>query len=318
MPSRYRLDAGRLKAEIVARVDAGETVRAVCGSPGMPSEVTVRNWTRSDAAFAAALAAAKRRGPWRRVHAFDEAKAAAFLARARAGETVNSLIGQPGMPSRATYAYWSRTLPWFAEATFALRQRRDAAIGAHGRARRRPFDQRLADRIVARLWAAHPWDLTLEDLLRSDPELPCWETVARWRREAPEFGKVMTQVLAARRRRGWTVPEILVDDVTHHIVMGGSFLSYSHQPGGPSQGTLRRWMRDPAFARAVAQACEIREDLLWDEIADVAETIPPGPVREMERAIGPLKRRIVTLRNRPTKPLGIAPRKGKPRAPYAS
>jgi hypothetical protein len=124
----------------------------------------------------------------------------------------------------------------------------------------------------------------------------------------------MTQVLAARRQRGWTVPEILVDDVTHHIVMGGSFLSYSRQPGGPSQGTLRRWMRDPAFARAVAQACEIREDLLYDQICDVAETVPPGPIREMERAIGPLKRRIVTLRNRPTKPLGIAPRKGKPRA----
>jgi len=309
MPSRYRLNVGRLKAEIVARVEAGETVRAVGASPGMPSEVTVRNWARADAAFGAALAAARRRGAWRRVCAFDEAKAEAFLARARAGETVNSLIGQPGMPSRASYTYWNRTLPWFAEATFALRQRRDAQIGALGRARRRPFEQKLADRIVARLWATHPRDLSLEDLLTSDPTLPCWETVMRWRRERPAFGKVMTQVLAARRRRAWAVPEILVEEVTDHIALGGSFLSYSRQPGGPSQGTLRRWMRDPAFARAVAEACELREELLYDQIGEVAATVPPGPIREMERAIGPMKRRIVSLRNRPTKPLGVARRK---------
>ena len=124
MPRPHAQDARRLKAEIVARVDAGEYLRAVCASPGMPVESTVRTWSRTDPHFGEALAAARRRGTWRRHCAYDEARAGAFLARARAGETIRSLLGQPGMPSQRTYTHWNRTQAPFAEATFALRQRR--------------------------------------------------------------------------------------------------------------------------------------------------------------------------------------------------
>jgi hypothetical protein len=51
MPSPYAQDALRLKAEMVARVDAGEHLRAVCASPGMPVESTVRTWARADSLF---------------------------------------------------------------------------------------------------------------------------------------------------------------------------------------------------------------------------------------------------------------------------
>ena len=198
MPGPYAQDTPRLKAEIVARADAGEYLRAVCASPGMPSEQTVSNWARADGMFGEALAAAQRRGTWRRLYAYDEAKAAAFLARARAGETINSLIGRPGMPSRATYTYWNRTQASFAEATFALRRRRDARTGDMGRARRKAFDQAVADKIIVRFNRGP----TLKALLASDPELPSRDVVMRWRREQPEFDKVLKMITAGKRRRG--------------------------------------------------------------------------------------------------------------------
>jgi len=51
----------------------------------MPCAATVRKWALADPAFGAELLAARRREDWMARFAFDEAKAAAFLARARAG-----------------------------------------------------------------------------------------------------------------------------------------------------------------------------------------------------------------------------------------
>jgi hypothetical protein len=300
MPSRYRRDAARLKAEIVARVLAGERQRAICASPGMPGTHTVRKWAKGDALFAAELLAARRRGEWMRLCAFDEGKAAAFLARARAGETINSLVGTPGMPSRGTYTYWTRTQGSFAEAVFALRRRRDAGIGAFGRARRRDFDQGLADRVIVALDKGVRDGVRLEDVLAADPELPCRPVLRRWRREEPEFDAVLRMLFAARRTAGPRVPEWQVEDVVDHIVEGGSFASYSRLPDGPTRTTLRRWFRrDRDFAREVTRACECREDWYYDQIEMVAQGTPAGPIREMERAVGPLKRHLTRLRHRP-------------------
>lgn len=308
MPNPYAQNAPSLRAEIVARVDAGEYLRAVCASPGMPFEHTVRAWAKRDPIFGEALAAAKRRGTWRRLWVVDEAMAAAFLARARAGEPIRSLLGQPGMPSQSAYRRWKMAQAPFAEAAFALLQRRNANGRQWGRARRRDFDPRVADRIVARLHAAPSG---LKAFLKASPDLPSRKVVARWRREQPEFDRVLGTLIAAKRRAGPPVPEALRDDVVDHIVEGGTFRSYSDQPGGPAFNTLRRWMRDPDFAREVARACEWREEWCQDQIEMTAERTPPGPIREMERAIGPLKRHIVRLRHRPTKPLWPAPKRRK-------
>ena len=105
-----------------------------------------------------------------------------------------------------------------------------------------------------------------------------------------------------------------MDDVVDHILTGGSFLSYSRLPDGPAYNTLRRWMRDPHFADEVALACEHREDWYHDEIEWIAQQTPPGPIREMDRAIGPLKRQLVRLRHRPTKPLYPTPKRQRPSA----
>jgi hypothetical protein len=234
---------------------------------------------------------------------FDEAKAAAFLARARAGERINDLIGAEGMPSRATYRYWCATQGAFAEAVFALRKRRDAGIGAHGRARYRGFDQAAGDRVIVALNRGIGAGRTLEEVLDADPALPSRPVLRRWRREEPAFDRVLRTMFARGRKlraaAGCRVPEALSDDICGHITEGGSFASYC-RAGGPSRTTLRRWVRtDEAFAAAVARACAWRGEWLHDQAVDIALNRPHATVRAMNRAVGPILRQMVRLRHRP-------------------
>ena len=198
-----------------------------------------------------------------------------------------------------TYRRWKIAQAPFAEAAFALLQRRNVALGEQGRARRRPFDPAVADRIIVRLNRAPG----LKVLLRDDPELPSWPTVARWRREQPAFDRVLKAMIEGWRSKPRPVPEPLAQDVLGHIVDGGSFGSYSRRPGGPARNTLRRWMRDPEFAYRVAQACEWREEWYCDQIALLAEQATPGNLGELKRRVGHLKGQLGRLRRRPTKPL---------------
>lgn len=296
MPSTYARNLPSLKAEIVSRVDAGERMRRICAGAGMPTPQTVANWATADALFAAELAAARRRGQWRRTQAFDEDAAAAFLARARAGEGVHALLREAGMPGRGLYDRWRAGQAPFAEATLALRARSNARLGAQGRARFRAFDGALADRIVVGLSSG----ARLDAVLAADPALPCRPVVRRWRRENRAFDAVVKRILAAwRAHRAARVPEILVFEVTEHIRDGGSFASLT-RAGGPSRTTLRRWYRrDPAFARAVDAACDDREESLEFELWVAAERVVPGPPREMTRQIAPITREIARLRHRP-------------------
>lgn len=298
MLSPYHQDAARLRAEILSRVEAGETVRAVCASPDLPNEWTVRKWARADAAFREALTVARRRGTERRLYAFDEGKAAAFLARARAGEPVHSLIGQPGMPSRYVYRRWKMTEAPFAEAVFALQQRRLAHFILQAKVRR-DFDQALADRIIVALNKGFHTGVGLQAVLDADPELPCSRTLKRWRREQPLFDKALRAMISARRRAVKPVPEAMVEAVVAHIVEGGSFASFGRLPGRPTPQTLGRWLRDPNFAAAMAQACDWREDWYHDQIEEILERTPPGPLREMKRAVAPLRQQLARLRHRP-------------------
>jgi hypothetical protein len=313
MPSPYARNRRALQVAILARVEAGERLRAVCAAAGTPCPHTVRNWALGDAAFAEELARARRVGDWRRTHGFDEARAAAFLARARAGERVRDLLREPGAPGRRLYDRWRAGQAPFAEATFALRARSNAALGERGRARRRAFDPVLADRIIVRLNSG----ARLEEVLAADPELPCRPTLRRWRREAPEFDRVLRTIFAAWRSRGsglgrgrvggpaggsgrgGGVPESVRQAVCETIEDGGSFASLARE-GFASRATLRHWYRaDARFAEAVDDACARREEALDFELWVAAEQVPTGPVKEMTRAVAPIIRRIARLRHRP-------------------
>jgi hypothetical protein len=73
-------------------------------------------------------------------------------------------------------------------------------------------------------------------------------------------------------------------------------LSFSRLRGASSQTTSRRWLRDPGFAQRIAKACDLRDDPLAFQIWMTPERTPPGPVREMNRSIGPLLRQQSRLR----------------------
>lgn len=297
MPSPYRRDVARLKAEVVARVGAGESLRAIGAVAGLPGHQTVRKWALADPEFAEALAAARVQAGALELR-YDAGVAAAFLARARAGEQVNALLLAPGMPSRRAYRHWQATEAGFAHAVAGLRARRDRAIGAHGRARRRAFDPALADRIVLAVYAG----ATLEAALASEPALPCKPTLRRWRREAPQFDRALKEAFANWRER-WGVarnciPQV-AEDIVDAIVTGATFASIARE-GGPSRTTLRRWVgARPDFASAVAEACELRDAWFHEQVSAVAETTPPGGVAEAKRAVGPILRHMTRLRHRP-------------------
>ena len=301
MPGPYRPDdLARLKGEIVAAVEAGATMRAVCARAGMPCVSAVRKWAAADAEFAAAMRLAWVRGKDAR-RRFDPVVAQALLARARAGESVNALLREPGMPGRKTYEHWRAIEPPFAEAIHAFRLRRDAQIGEHGRARYRAFDQALADRIIVGLDRG----ARLKDVLAADPELPCMPILRRWRRQEPAFGRVVRTLIRAGKRRRSAAPGCtpqMVDEIVRRIVEGASFASLGRQADMPSRQTLRRWLRArPDFAQAVARACEDREDWYNDQLVLIAEAAGAGPggLAAAKRRGAPLARQLARLRHRP-------------------
>jgi hypothetical protein len=208
-------------------------------------------------------------------------------------------LREPGLPGRRAYRHWQATEAPFAEAIFALRQRREAGIVERDRARYRAWDPGLADRIIL---AVHRGERLVE-VLAGDPELPSLPIIRRWRREQPEFDAVLRMMTAAwRRKRGEAArctPE-LTDKIVARIVEGGSFNSVGREPGMPSRQTLRRWVRvRPAFAEAVAWACHHREDWYRDQIELIAQTATPQTVKATKRRMGPLLRQLVRLRHRP-------------------
>src|SRR5947207_243823 len=76
MPSQYRRDLAGLKAAILGRVLAGESLRAIGRDPAMPCGQTVRSWAAGDVAFGAGLAEARGGSGWLRGFALRVAVAA--------------------------------------------------------------------------------------------------------------------------------------------------------------------------------------------------------------------------------------------------
>ncbi|WP_293897862.1 hypothetical protein [Phenylobacterium sp.] len=300
MPRAIR-DPAPVMALVLARVRAGETVAQACGGDGLASPHTVKGWTRRYGGFREELSAAVRQGAWRRVFAYDEAKAAAFLARVRAGARVVDVVGAPGMPSRRTFEHWRLLEPAFAEAMAAIRARRDHTLAARGRAQRRAYDPALGDRIYCEVWKGAP----LSAVLAADPELPCTQTLRRWRREQPAFDAMLRRVMAAwrgKRRAGRRLTPGLRRRLLDHILCGGSFNSFCKLGATPAPGTLTRWVATrPDFAAEVARACVDREDWYMEQILEIGETAAAAGLsrREIQRRTAPLSRQLTRLKNRP-------------------
>jgi hypothetical protein len=289
----YRDVDPHLRTRLLARVAAGERLSAVCAEAGAPSYASVHGWAKAEPAFAAALAAARAEGTWRRDAVIDPAVAEALLARLADGETITSVLRDPAMPSRRVYGLWRTQYAEFAEAVVRINQAKREVKADLRRARRRPFDPVLADRIVARVFAGAP----LQALLTADPQMPCRAVVARWRRERRDFDAALDAAIAGRLRwekgRRLCTPET-IEAVSEAVFEGATLAQVGRRPWAPCASTLYAWMRRRReFRVAVVAAWQARAQRLADGVADIAED--RATLRGRGREVAALKRTVEAL-----------------------
>ncbi|MEW5687317.1 MAG: hypothetical protein AB1942_20575 [Pseudomonadota bacterium] len=299
----WRLDdRPQIQREILARVEAGETVRAICAGPGMPCPRSVTNWARADAAgFGEALRAARGRALERRRDGYDEAVAQAVLARLRDGARVDDVWREPGMPGRRKWCRWVRSQAHIAEEYDGLmRQRAETRTPRMRRGRYRAFDPAVGERLVRRLSDGEP----LRAVLRSDKAFPSLAVLARWRRENPDFGRRIGEVLQGWRRRRGRERTRCTPEVTAWVNLllskGHSLRGISRMPGAPSLKAFYNWVRDrEGFASAVEWGCHHREGWFREQIIEAAHQAGAASVRELTRATAPWVRQETRLRKTP-------------------
>jgi hypothetical protein len=263
----------------------------------MPCHGSVRAWARRDAGFAAALAQARADGQYRRDAVVDWAKARVLLDRLANGEGIVSVLRDPAMPSRRVYRLWRVQDAEFAEAVHRMNQATWARRAARGRARLRPFDPVLADRICARLAEQATG---LGQILAADPALPSLGVVRRWRRQNAEFDESLSLILAAvgrvKRRRNHRSAALTLA-ICGQIRRGRTLAELGLRARMPCRATLYKWMRtDAGFRAAVAGAWRDRADMLADDVVDIAEDAARPAGRG--RAVAGLKRTVAALDRR--------------------
>lgn len=134
--SRYDPD---IADAIVARVEAGESVRSVCRDRAMPSGDTVYKWARREPEFAARIRAAREAADEPRAWRAEQRRLGGWLKRKRnvrggppgsytealadkvcvallEGRSLTDVCRAPGMPAPATVYKWRRERPEFARA----------------------------------------------------------------------------------------------------------------------------------------------------------------------------------------------------------
>jgi len=225
---------------------------------------------------------------------------AEVLRRVRGGESLCAICRDARMPARITIYKWAKADPAWGATLRAVRWRgRNEAAAA----RRRPFDQAVADRLMVVL--SRDDGRTLAAVLASEARFPCKPTLARWRRAEPVFGRVMTELLAWRRRRRAARPVTAAvrEAVGSRLAGGESFASLGRAAGMPSRQTLRRWYaRDAAFAAQVDSACEFRDWMLCDQMFAAHERLiemGASSLRTLQAATADLSRRRARLNHRP-------------------
>ncbi len=282
MPDTIAARRSRQKAELLARLARGTVLAQVCRAPDMPDVKSINNWARADPAFAEQLAGARLCDRDLRASHYDEALAAALLMRLRTGEPIVSILRDPAMPGRRVYRDWTRTQAAFAREVRRFKRHHEAARRLtrwhhHRLIYQRAWDQLTADSIYLRVLRGETVPAVLADLKLSRTAF------SRWRREQPELDLIMKKaVQLAPRARGAVraaracTPE-LTECIEHRILDGASLYSLSKAADMPSATTLYKWVRTrPAFAAAIASACQFRDDLYADQVADLAESLGPA------------------------------------------
>jgi hypothetical protein len=292
-----------LRPEIIDRLRAGERLKDICADDHMPCTRVVAAWRKTVPGFAEELDAAKRHAHFCRHVRFDQAKADEYLARLAAGETTHDLRRDPRMPSRKTLRAWMGAGTGFGARYYALTQGHRAEHALRLRHRRKDFDRDLADRILGRLHKGQ----SLLAILRSDPALPCYQILRRWRREVPEFDRQVrffVQVWSRRRaapRQRARIAAVAAEIRLRMASQGLSLNQIGGQPDMPSPQTLYAWMdRHPDFAEAVWRGCLERDAWHLEKLVVLADSAVPGAVGALRRRMGPHQGALSrAARNRP-------------------
>jgi len=128
-----------------------------------------------------------------------------------------------------------------------------------------------------------------------DPEMPARESLRRWGRQYPEFGKRMAEARrkggrSARGHRKVWCPHV-ARLILHRMANEGLSLAKARVGVGmPALATVYRWIHErEAFARGYAQACALRADGLFDQVWEIAAAVEPGTAMVARVKIDALK-----------------------------
>eukprot|EP01041_Mallomonas_annulata_P030833 gene30833-53047_t len=220
--------------------------------------------------------------------------------RLSAGARLGQVLADPGMPTRRAFLRWRATDAAFAEALNRQFEGKRAVARERLKARWRPYDPVLGERLYVALWKG----AKLRPLLASDRAFPSRAVLARWRKENPEFDAMMRYVLGGWRARRARERTLCTAQMTARIEAGtqtgGPLRSLSRKPGMPPARAMYGWMAERSdFARAVEQACQDRADWYADQILDAARRVDLLGAAATRRMIGKLSAQETRLRKWP-------------------
>jgi hypothetical protein len=111
---RFSADLARV---VCVRIAAGESLRAICAEPDMPSTASLRRWAKTRRDFAKIYNRARAAGSqWGHPNdTYCPVIAHEVVVRVSEGETLTSIADDPAMPSMGSLFYWRKSHPEFAE-----------------------------------------------------------------------------------------------------------------------------------------------------------------------------------------------------------
>lgn len=308
MPTYAPDQRAGFQERLCQRLMDGESLDAICATPGWPSRPTLRKWARESPMFASYIAHGQAQRRRRERHPFRPDVAQRLIQRLRFGEALGDLIRQPDMPRRRELNAWKRQDPAFAAELQAAKAFADVDRRRYGRRRdgrprrsRMPYDEATADRLMLAVLRG----ATLPVLAR-DPTLPSALGLKRWRKADPEFDSALRgAMIVGHKARGRARTEArcsprLRRRIAERILAGASLHSLSKQRDMPSLHSLYKWVRErPDFAQDIALACRFRDEILLDDLLDLARLAVPGDGAVIARETGAIAKRLGQLRPYP-------------------
>lgn len=303
MPSHTPDDPAGFQERLCQRLMDGESLDAICATPGWPSRPTLRKWARESALFASYIAHGQAERRKRERHPLRPEVAQRLIQRLKFGEALGDLIRQPDMPHRRELNAWKRQDPAFAAELQAAKAFADVDRRRCGRPRRSrmPYDEATADRLMLAVLRG----ATLPNLAR-DPTLPSALGLERWRKADPEFDSALRgAMIVGHKARGRARTDArcsprLRRRIAERILQGASLHSLSKRPDMPGLHALYKWVRErPDFAHDVAVASRFRDEILLDSLLDLARLATPGAGALIARETGAIAKRLGQLRPYP-------------------